>query len=78
MTGERTTSFKFVVYPEMKDWSVGTVLSHELQHLPNSALQTDEHRAAEDAVADVEFHEMRHVKKRWQIVAVQSVPGVDP
>ena len=38
--------------------------------------QSDKDRAAHDAVADVQFHQMRHAEKRRQIFVIQSVSGV--
>ena len=53
------------------------VSRHDPQHFLHGGTQADEHRAADNAVADVQLDEMRHAKKRGQVFAVQTVARVD-
>ena len=52
------------------------VIFHHRQHFFHGGVHTDKHRAAHEAVADVQLHQMRHGKQRRQILTGQSVTGV--
>ena len=52
------------------------ILFHQPQHFLDGLFQSDQDRPADDAVADVQFHQMRHAMQRRQIFVIQSVPGV--
>ena len=50
---------------------------HQREHVFHRGLQTREHGAADDAVPDVQFDEMRHLKKCGQVCVVQTVTRID-
>ena len=49
---------------------------HQLAHPPHRRLQPDEHRLADQVVADVELGELRDGGDRLDVVVSQAVPGV--
>ena len=49
---------------------------HQPPHVFHGGCQTRHHGPADNAVADVQFDQVRHPEQRRQIFVVQSVPGV--
>src|SRR5216117_207035 len=57
--------------------SSSTITFHQGQHFLHGIGQTDKYRAAHDAMPDVEFNQVRNAQQVGQVLAVQSVAGVD-
>ena len=52
-------------------------LAHQQQHFLHGGGQPDDDGPADDAVADVQFHEVRHLAQNVEILIIQSVSGID-
>ena len=43
------------------------IVLHQIQHFPNGGFQSDADRATDDAVADVQFHQIRNLMQRREV-----------
>src|SRR5207253_8563517 len=75
----RDTSMMSIPVPKiMLHFSSSTIVFHQRKHFLHGVGQTDDDRAADDAMPNVEFNQVRYAQQVWQVLAVQSVAGVDP
>src|SRR5207247_1939769 len=58
--------------------SSATIVLHQRKHFLHGVGQTDKDCAAHDAMPNVEFNQVRNAQQVGQVLAVQSVAGVDP
>ena len=66
--------------PNKEWWSgifrISAIVAQQGEQVLDGAFQADINGAGNNAVADVEFHEMRHGKEHGQILVIQTVAGV--
>src|SRR5687768_2565508 len=72
----RSTSTTSMPMPWIRIWLV-RIPRHELFHFTDRSGQTDASGTGNDAVADVQFREMRHFEKPGDIMVVDPVTRVD-
>src|SRR5580704_378528 len=53
-----------------------TITLHQRKHFAHRAVQTSENRPAHQAVSDIQLNQMRHRKKRLQILVIQSMARI--
>src|SRR5688572_2303417 len=53
------------------------IMPHGGQHFADSGFEADEYGAADNAVADIQFGEMRDRLEQPNVLVIQSVAGVD-